>query len=228
MLSSPNLRRVIANSAMVKQELIQWHGLPEDRITVIPNGLPQDAFGFDAALRERKRLELGLQEGQPVALFAGSGWERKGLRWATEAVRRVTASSEPELVLLVAGKGRPPRHPHPAIRYLGPRQDVRDLMMAADLFILPTLYDPFSNATLEALATGLPVITSQANGCSEITENGKTGETVRDPTDLDALSRALQAWCRARFSIPRDDIIDRVRPYTLEANVQRTIEALTD
>jgi UDP-glucose:(heptosyl)LPS alpha-1,3-glucosyltransferase len=61
-------------------------------------------------------------------------------------------------------------------------------MGAADLFVLPTIYDPFSNACLEAMASGLPVITTAANGAAEVIEEGRSGAVVSDPRDAQGLA----------------------------------------
>jgi UDP-glucose:(heptosyl)LPS alpha-1,3-glucosyltransferase len=79
------------------------------------------------------------------------------------------------------------------VTFLGGMQDVADLYAAADVFVLPTLYDPFSNACLEAMAAGLPVITSRANGASELIEEGVEGFVLDDPTDAGAIAKAILA-----------------------------------
>ena len=74
------------------------------------------------------------------------------------------------------------------MHFAGPVADPERWMAAADLFVLPTLYDPFANTCLEALASGLPVITTTANGAAEILEEGRTGAAIPDPRDVEALA----------------------------------------
>ena len=116
-------------------------------------------------------------ESEDIAvLFAGSGWERKGLRFAVEAVDRQDTRSEP-------ARGRARRETKiffARVQFLGVVREMPSLYHAADIFLLPTIYDPFSNACLEALAAGLPVITTRANGFSEIIENGRHGTILDD------------------------------------------------
>ncbi len=69
--------------------------------------------------------------------------------------------------------------------------DPRPYYAAADAFVLPTKWDPFSNATAEALACGLPVITTAANGVSELLTHGREGFVDPDPRDIGALGRTL-------------------------------------
>jgi UDP-glucose:(heptosyl)LPS alpha-1,3-glucosyltransferase len=113
------------------------------------------------------------------------------------------------------------------VRYLGERTDVSCLLTAVDGFLLPTLYEPFSNACLEALAAGRPVITSRFNGFSEIIEPGVEGEVVDDPADIQALARAIESW-----AIPdrRAAVFERLREkgatFSIERNVQETLALL--
>lgn len=215
---------VIANCRMVKEEIVRIYGYPAERIHVVYNGLP--AFETSPQAREATRAELGIAPSTPVVLFAGSGWERKGLAAAIEGVRRVRSAAEP--LLLVAGRGRPGRYGrHERVRFLGPVRKMNALYAAADLFLLPTYYDPFSNACLEALAAGLPVITTRANGFSEIIEPGAEGEALEDPSDAAGIARALEAWLDAeRRAAVRPRLVELARRFSMEANVRNTLAAL--
>jgi UDP-glucose:(heptosyl)LPS alpha-1,3-glucosyltransferase len=215
-------RRVIANSRMVKEEIVAAYGYPAGQIDVIYNGVPAAPSPAQLAdWRREKRRELGLEDGDYVVLFAGSGWERKGLRFAIEAMNRAALAGS---VLLVAGHGRPGAMPASTrTRYLGAVRGLARTLAAADAFILPTLYDPFSNACLEALAAGLPVITTTANGFAEILEPGE-GEAVADPADTPALARAIESWApRARRDEAREPLREKGRAFTVERNVRETL-----
>src|SRR5213076_2388316 len=119
-----------------------------------------------------------------------SGWERKGLQFAIEAVE----AQKGKMKLLVAGRGETEKFASSQTEFLGVVRDMPRLYRAADIFLLPTIYDPFSNACLEAFAAGLPVITTQANGFSEIIEPGRHGSVIDDPRNVAAISDALQFW----------------------------------
>ena len=137
--------RVIANCRMVKEEIVREYGYPADRIHVVYNGIP--ASTPRPELRARTREQLGLAESDYVLLFAGSGWERKGLQPALDGLARVNPACRP--LLLVAGRGNPRRYRScERARFLGPVREMAALYAAADAFLLPTLYDPFSNACL--------------------------------------------------------------------------------
>ena len=101
------------------------------------------------------------------------------------------------------------------------------LLAAADAFVLPTLYEPFSNACLEALAAGLPVITTEANGFAEIIEAGAEGEAVANPADTAVLTRAITAWADyGKREAIRTQLLGKGAAYSIEANVRRTLEVI--
>lgn len=216
-------RRIIANSAMVKGEIIERFGTPPERIAVVHNGVP--AWRDEPGLREQTRTHLGLENGQYAVLFAGSGWERKGLRFALEAMRSV-----PNGTLLVAGRGKRRGLPKcEAARFLGPQsaEEMRGLLAAADAFVLPTLYEPFSNACLEAAAAGLPVITTTANGFAEILERGKDGDVLADPHEIPALASALNGWSDpSRRAAIRAHLLEKGARYSVEENLRGTLAIL--
>jgi len=216
-------RRVIANSAMVKDEIVEFYGYPVDYIHVIYNGVPLELFRGEEK-RAAVRADLGFEDDDVAVLFAGSGWERKGLRFAIEAVEMLGG----KLKLLVAGRGEPEKFPASRARFLGVARDMPSLYRAADIFLLPTIYDPFSNACLEALAAGLPVITTKANGFSEIMESGRHGTIVEDPRDVAAIGAALQFWSDpARRIDARPDILALAGQFDISRNVAETLRILT-
>lgn len=216
-------QRVIANSEMVKREIVERFGYPAERVDVIYNGAP--AAEIPDSARAKVRAELGIAADDYVTLFVGSGWERKGLRFAMEAM---DAAALPQAHLLVAGSGRARALPSSArTHFLGPRHDVPRLLAAADVFILPTIYDPFSNACLEALAAGLPVITTLANGLAEIIESGVDGEIVKAADDIIALSAALRAWAsQDRRAAMRQRLRAKGAEFSIERNVRATLAVL--
>ena len=217
-------RRVIANSQMVKTEIAQIYGYPEAQIDLVPNGVPAAQFHPSEEQRAKTRAELELADDDIAVLFVGSGWERKGLRYAVEAV---DAARDERMRLLVAGKGNQAGFASPLIRFLGVRSDLPALYGAADIFLLPTIYDPFSNASLEAIAAGLPVITTRANGCAEMIGDGRHGSVVEQPNDVPALARSLRFWSDPnRRAEARPHLRELAARYDISVNVERTLEIL--
>jgi UDP-glucose:(heptosyl)LPS alpha-1,3-glucosyltransferase len=216
-------KRVIANSRMVKEEITRHYGYPEENIDVVYNGFPLDSLQRDEFDRAKTREDLGLSADEIGVLFAGSGWERKGLRFAIEAVER----QDPRLKFLVAGRGEARKFSSSRAQFLGVVREMPPLYRAADIFLLPTIYDPFSNACLEALAAGLPVITSRANGFSEIMESGKHGTIVDQPQDVDAIATALQLWSEpARRAQAKLDNRALAAQFDISRNVAETLAVL--
>jgi UDP-glucose:(heptosyl)LPS alpha-1,3-glucosyltransferase len=147
---------VVANSKLCAKDIQTEH--PSVRVEVVYNGVDVARFRPDPQQREKIRQELNAQG--PVAVFLGTGFHRKGLDIAIAAL-------PPSWALWVVGEGRP--LPGPAsVRYLGPAKEPERFLQAADAMILPTRYDPFANACLEAMACGVPVLTTPTNGASEV------------------------------------------------------------
>ena len=218
---------VIANCQMVKDEIIQTYGYPPERIHVVYNGIPPRTLPVE--LRLASRVKLGLSENDFVVLFAGSGWDRKGLCHAIAGINQVRLPAPLKPLLLVAGRGNPRRFaPSERVRFLGPTKEMDNLYAAANAFILPTLYDPFSNACLEALSAGLPVITTTANGFSEIIQPGIEGEVLAHPEDSAAVASAIQAWSDPeRRSAIRPRLLELGAKFSMEANVAATLKVIT-
>jgi len=216
-------RHVIANSEMVKWQAQEFYSYPPDQIDVVANGVPLTDFRPDPEARRIRREVLRLREDEVAVLFVGSGWERKGLHFA---VRAVTSLGK-NMRLLVAGRGRRDFANQPNVQLLGAVRDLPGLYAAADIFLLPTLYDPFSNACLEALASGLPVITTRDNGFSEIIENGVHGSIINDASEIDAIRQALLFWSDPeRRRAARTAIVERASHFDITRNVEGVLDVL--
>ncbi|MBF0516065.1 MAG: glycosyltransferase family 4 protein [Nitrospirae bacterium] len=188
---------IIANSNMVKQNIIEHYAVNEDKIHVLYNGV--DLTRFNTGCRERLsaefRREFHVKDDTAMLLFVGSGFERKGLGVLIEAMSQIRTPA----VLYVAGRGRTGKYEAACQRlgvrdrvvFTGPALNIERFYAASDVFILPTLYDPFSNATLEAMASGAAVITSRNNGASEIIEDGRDGVLLNDMTDPEELAAKI-------------------------------------
>ncbi len=217
-------RRVIANSRMVTDEIVRYYEYPADRIEVIYNGVPIGASARQEEDRTQTRARFGLGEDDVAVLFAGSGWERKGLNFAIQAVER----QDQRVRLFVAGRGESRKFRSAQTQFLGVVREMPSLYHASDIFILPTLYDPFSNACLEALAAGKPVITTRANGFSEIVENGRHGTILESAGDVDGISNALQFWSDpAKRAQAQIDNIALAAQFDMSRNVSGTLAVLT-
>jgi UDP-glucose:(heptosyl)LPS alpha-1,3-glucosyltransferase len=232
LFSGGNAVRVIAASQMVKDEIVNLYRYSADKIDIVRNGVPLEKFRFDPDLREKSREELNLRPDQTALLFAGSGWERKGLLFAIEAA---ALCGDRKMRLLVAGRGNTRLYKTKSLRFwreepvqfLGEVADMLRVYAAADILILPTIYDPFSNACLEALACGLPVITTRSNGFSEIIENGVHGSIVDHPGDLLALRDAIRLWSDpSRRAAARSTNTQLAAQFDISRNIDETLAVL--
>ena len=198
MFAHPALRAVICNSQMVADEVVRYYGVSRDKLQVIYNGVDTDAFhpGVAGEHRWATRSETGIPNDVPVLLFVGSGFERKGVPQLLRAAARMQRADARIVIVgadrklkamqqLSEGLGLSRR-----VLFTGPLKDVRPWYGAADGFVLPTLYDPCPNAVLEALACGLPVVTSTTCGAQEWVRSGENGWVV-DAVDINALAGRL-------------------------------------
>jgi len=186
LFSSPRLRAVICNSRMVKEEIRRRFGTAEAKLHVIYNGIDLESFHprLRAAHRAGLRGRLGIPEDAPVFLHVGAGFERKGVFRLIEAFALAGLENAHLLIVgsdktqaraeaLAAARGVAAR-----VHFAGTQPDVRPWYGASDAFVLATLYDPFPNAALEAMACGLPVVTTPQCGTAEIIDEGVSGFVV--------------------------------------------------
>jgi len=224
LLADRGAGRVIVNSQLVKNEIIDLYRYPADKIDIVRNGVPLEQFRFNGEVRTKARPWLQLDSGDIAVLFAGSGWERKGLPFAIDAAEKCR---DRRVRLLVAGRGNQRKYKSASVQFLGELVDLRRVYAAADIFILPTVYDPFSNACLEALACALPVVTTRSNGFSEIIDHQVHGSIVDLPNDIAALATALKFWSdESRRVSARMIIRDRAAQFDISKNIEQTLAIL--
>jgi len=168
----------VVNSTLIGNELQEYLNVPASRISLIPNGVDTQYFSPASTpdkllCRQNLRAELGiaLLPDSPVIVCVGSGFRRKGVFLLIEAV-----ASLKDVNLVVCGKDKEIAKARAFIKALraddriaiaNASSDVRRFLGAADIFALPSLYDPSSNAVLEALSCGLPVVISQDVGMAD-------------------------------------------------------------
>ena len=195
---------IVAISKSVKHDVALFEGANLASISVVPNGVDVDRFCLEnrGRYREQIRESLGLSNENIAVLFVGNSWGRKGLGTAIQAI---SGPDQKEVRLVVVGDGDPagflddlPAELAERIIFVGPRStDVERYYAASDIFILPTLYEPFGLVILEALASGLPAIFSANAGASEWLEDGVEAIFLRDPADGEEAGKALRSIVRS-------------------------------
>jgi len=145
----------------------------------------------------KARQQLGVEPGKFVLLLVGNDWRKKGLLTLLEVLDKL---KELPLLLLVAGKDDPypylrqihERSLEGKVRFMPSRPDVEWYYAAADVYVGPSLEDTFAQPPAEAMACGLPVITSATNGTAEIITDGVDGLIIKDPNDAEELARKIR------------------------------------
>jgi UDP-glucose:(heptosyl)LPS alpha-1,3-glucosyltransferase len=177
--------------------LVQTYKLPLERIQVIPNGVDLDTFHPRNVERDRKRVrrELGVGD-RPLLLFVGYEFERKGLPLLLTALPRLQTS---DTHLVVVGR---PLNAYAArllraldithhVHFLGPRPEIAPYYAACDLFLFPTRYEPFGLVIAEAMASGIPVLTTTVAGAADRIHHGENGIVIDPPVDATTLAALI-------------------------------------
>ena len=231
--SPGNYKRIIANSELCKQHAINYYTVPPQLVDVIFCGV--DFTIFNSSVRNegaQLRTSLGIGREPIVVLFVGTNYERKGLDTVLQGISRLRYKEKYRL--LVVGKGNIPRYQRLAQKlglqeitvFCGYQEHMPPYYGAADIFVLPSYYDPFGNVCLEAMACGLPVITTRETGVSELMAHGKSGFVMDHPGDISTLANWLEALedSELRRSMGAE-AQEQAAFLTIERNVKQTIIA---
>jgi UDP-glucose:(heptosyl)LPS alpha-1,3-glucosyltransferase len=184
----------------VAADLERLYGFPRERTVTVHNGFDPDEFNpaLSSAHRSDIRAELGIPTDAIVLLLAANELARKGLPVLLEAVAMVDDS---RLHVLVVGRTRPTAYMRrvrdlgmsECFHYGGSRSDMGAIYAASDMLVLPTRYEAFCIAVVEALASGLPVITTDVPGAGDLVVEDVNGRLQRDPADAGELAALLKA-----------------------------------
>jgi UDP-glucose:(heptosyl)LPS alpha-1,3-glucosyltransferase len=179
----------------VEAELRSHYNIGTQPVKIIPNAADCEVFHpISSADRVAWRRSFGIGAGEPLAIFSGGEWARKGLDLAISAV-----GMTPELKLFVAGEDvdrarfekQAAREAPGRIIFGGFCKDVARVMASGDLFLFPSRYEAFSLATIEAAACGLPIIASRINGTEDFIQEGVNGQFL--PFDAERIAGILRA-----------------------------------
>jgi UDP-glucose:(heptosyl)LPS alpha-1,3-glucosyltransferase len=221
-----NCRRVIAVSNIVKDELVQVYQVPEHAIDVIYDGIDTELFSPEnrEVYCSSIRRDYRIGDNDFLILFVGSGFLRKGLDFLLQAVAE---SKMTDMKLLIVGHdSNVSRFKQTAQRlgisdavtFAGPQKDVHRFYAAADMLLLPSVQEAFGNVVLEALACGLPVITTKNAGASEILQ-GKLRDFILDrPDDIMNMARMVR-------ELTHQDIRNELSPLARNVAEQHSFEA---
>lgn len=207
---------MIAQSVYMRNEIVASYALPNDRVHVIPNGVDLTEFTPERRTERRgaARRRWGIPEDARCLLFVGHNFRLKGLPAALRAVEAWTSADRPWLLVVGRGTGRRQRQRarqwvrssglRDRVVFGGPVESSLEAYAAADSLVHPSWHDSFGFTVLEAMACGLPVVTTPWVGAGELIESGRDG-FVHDPRDTDGFNEAVEdslgdagaAWGRA-------------------------------
>lgn len=196
---SRKIRCAIAVSEIVRLDLMETFALSPLKTFTLYNGVDLKRFApiRDKLLARKVRAELGIGEDSRAVAFIGHGFARKGLGFLLEAWSMLDSRH----CLIVAGADRAAAaYRRSAIQkgiadrviFVGPVSDIARLFAAVDAVALPSLFEPFGNVVLEAMAAGLPVLCSRQTGAAELIPPELRGLIVADPTDVEELASRLK------------------------------------
>jgi UDP-glucose:(heptosyl)LPS alpha-1,3-glucosyltransferase len=195
--------KIIAISEMVRDDMVSFYGVDKDAIELVYNGIDTERYniGLRERLRGPLRESLGLKEHDIAFVFISYDLKKKGIAPLIDAVAQLRRSKVGRFKLLVVGE-----KPHPALSrrisdlgleetviFAGPTKSPREYYANCDVLVLPTFYDACSLVVMEAMACGLPAITTTANGASGIITHGKDGYTISHPPNSNELADAMKA-----------------------------------
>jgi len=192
-------KKIIAVAEGVRRELSAYYAVPHDDVVVIPNGVDLNEFALDESGTFRRAVcgELRFEDKDTIIMFVGNEFDRKGLEYIIEALHIL---HDPTVRLLVAGNDDISPYLRKAdalgvkqqVVYLGRCREISRYYKACDLFCLPTSYEAFSLATLEAAACGLPLLVTKVNGTEELVTDGENGYFIsRDGERIAEAIRSL-------------------------------------
>ncbi len=190
--------RIIAVSKAVKESLVRYDRINREKIQVIYNGIDLSKFGGPLTKNE-VRVELGIKPDEYVIGVIARLEEQKGHRYLLEALSHIPEHLA-SLKILIVGDGQlrsaleaetKKRALSSNVFFLGTRKPITPILKALDLFLLPSLWEGFSMAILEAMAAGIPVIATMVGGAGEVITSGKDGRLI-PPGDAQSLAEAIK------------------------------------
>ncbi len=219
-------RSIICNSYLVKEEILKFYpAIPQERLHVVHNGV--EWFDYEKPFSKREKSTI------PRVLFIGHEWKRKGLEFALQSISCIASH---DFRMVVVGKERDPAHFITLARKYGlsdkvefhpTPQPAQPFYQTSNIALLPSLYDPFANATVEALAMGLYVITTNSNGGSEVIIEGKNGSVIdHDPEEC--AKKLLYAFNRIKEEGCQDQIRESVRQYDFSNQLKKIVSLVEE
>ena len=235
LLAGRRYRRLIALTPQVKDDLARFYAVPAADVEILPNGFSRSEFNPGNRRRERAemRRSLGFPAEARVIVFVANEAERKGLPQLLSAVAKL---ADPTLHVLAVGRFDPAASARLAdslglasrVRFPGASAQVAQFYAAADLFALPTQYEAWGLVIIEAMACGLPVLTSRLAGAAVAVAEGFSGQLLDEPRDEAEITRKLAVLLETLPGLVDEDVARSVEPYEWSHVLSRYEKILSD
>ena len=234
----PNPPTIIAISDMVREDMSRYFRIDRERIRLVYNGIDVKRFGSLISSPDGSvRRSLGFDR-QVLFLFMAYDFRKKGVRFLIEAAAALRDRVGTDAFGLVI-VGRPPSPLllrsvqalglSEVVRFPGPTREPELFYQGCDVFVLPTFYDACSLVVFEAMAAGLPAVTTVHNGAAGIIADGVDGRVLQDPANTAEMMRALE-WFLTPKNLAGASEAARAKAsqYTLERNHEQVLAILNE
>ena len=226
-----NAKRIIANSSMVKSQIINYYSVNPDKVKVVYNGIKSKTLQHQQSF-ERLSKEFSITRGHSILLYVGSGFKRKGVK---EFLQIISMLEKFNIIAFVIGKEKNMTYYqnfakelkiNNQVVFTGPREDVDDFYTVSDIFIFPTHYEPFSNVLLEAMNFENAVFTTRQNGASEIVDD----YFIMDRPDDFSIVKSINVLLNNQAKLQKIKHENRVKSkqFSIENNLSETLKIINE
>jgi UDP-glucose:(heptosyl)LPS alpha-1,3-glucosyltransferase len=225
-----NAKYIIANSSMVKSQIIDNYNINPNKINVIYNGIELKQINFSKSFTKLSK-EFPIEHSESFLLFVGSGFKRKGV---SEFLQIFSQLESKNIKAFIIGKDNNSEYYknlakklniENQIIFTGPREDVDDFYTISDIFLFPTHYDPFSNVVLEAMNFENVVFTSQSNGASEILDEN----FIINDSNYSFIISSIDNLLSNKIALNAEKIRNKKKSelFSIEKNLEMTLELMS-
>ena len=225
-----NAKYIIANSNMVKEQIIDSYNISPSKINVIYNGIELKKINYLQSFTKLSQ-EFIISQNQSILLFVGSGFKRKGVLEFLQIFSRLKTKN---IMAFIIGKDKNINYYQNLTKELnidnqiiftGPREDVDDFYTISDIFLFPTHYDPFSNVVLEAMNFKNVVFTTNQNGASEILDE----EFIIYNSNDSWISSSIDNLLSDKIALNKEKIKNKKKSelFSIENNLNQTLEVIS-
>lgn len=188
-------KKIILASESIKKGILESYNVPKKKLVIMPLGVNLNEFKSDPQKRMEIRKKYNIDKNDICVILSGYEFKRKGLEYIIRALPLVNGNVK----ILAVGEENPKIYKELAISlgildkviFTGFVPQIKDYYAASDIYVFPTTYEPFGITTLEAMASGLPVIISKLAGSAEIIQDGREGVLLNNPRDSKEIAEKI-------------------------------------